>query len=120
VTPTCSLSLLRRLSPWTTVGAGLKPRRRALVAVAGAAAEEPVVVSNSVADAVEAQEAAVAAALKAEVEQLRAKISTLGQWPRLDLDFVLLFPLFGAMLIETSNLCSGAGLTWVFYSYFTG
>jgi len=58
-----------------------------LIAVAaGAAAEEPVVAADSVAGAVEAAAAAAAAkaeeaaALRAELEQLRAKISNLGQW----------------------------------------
>lgn len=71
-----------------------------LIAVAGAAAEEPVVAADSVAGAVEAaaalkeveaaaalrsEEAAeAAAALRAELAQLRAKISALGQCPRLD------------------------------------
>jgi hypothetical protein len=51
-----------------------------LVAVAAAAAEEPVAVADEAA---------------AEVERLRAKISTLGQSPSLDLGSVLIFPLFG-------------------------
>jgi hypothetical protein len=56
-----------------------------LIAVAGAATEEPVAVAaDSVAGAVEAaaraEEAKEAAALRAELDQLRAKISTLGQW----------------------------------------
>lgn len=58
-----------------------------LIAVAGVAAEEPVAVeADSVAGAVEAtararaEEAKEAAALRAELDQLRAKISTLGQW----------------------------------------
>lgn len=61
-----------------------------LIAVAGATAEEPVVAADSVAGAVEAaaalraEEAAEAAALRAELEQLRAKISALGQCPRFE------------------------------------
>jgi hypothetical protein len=66
-----------------------------LIAVAGAAAEEPVVSADSVAGAVEAEEAAAAPALKAEVERLRAKVSDLGQCRCLDLDSVLISPLFG-------------------------
>jgi hypothetical protein len=69
-----------------------------LIAVAAPATEKPVAVVG----AVEAT---------AKVERLRTKISTLGQCPSLDLDSVLIFPLFGAMLIETSNLGYGAGLT---------
>lgn len=61
-----------------------------LIAVAGATAEEPVVAADSVAGAVEAaaalkaEEAAEAAALRAELGQLRAKISALGQCARLE------------------------------------
>ena len=58
-----------------------------LIAVAGATAEEPVVAADSVAGAVEAlraEEAAEATALRAELGQLRAKISALGQCPRLE------------------------------------
>ena len=70
-----------------------------LIAGAGATAEEPVVAADSVAGAVEAaaalreveagaalraEEAAEAAALRAELGQLRAKISALGQCPSLE------------------------------------
>jgi Skp family chaperone for outer membrane proteins len=65
-----------------------------LIAVAGAAAEEPV--AGAVEAAARADEAAAAAAaLKAEVERLRAKVSTLGQCRWLDLNSVLISPLFG-------------------------